>query len=919
MRNLKKVLALVIAFSMMLSVVAFAGYADVDADADYASAVELTSALGIFQGDENGNFNADKTITRAEMAAVIIRMQGLDAAAKASAGATEFADVAADHWASGYINLASQNGIIKGTGDGNFAPNDTLTYEAAVAMIVRALGFEPVAERKGGWTAGYVAVANSYKVTEGAAATATRGNLAILVANAMDTPMMDQTSYGSDEKYEVLDGKNDRDYRTLLTDMDVSVINGVVGAKDGTSVTIAVAEDSKDGNFKIQANGKAKDYDFEIGESNVLAYQDQQVDAYVLKDGRTYTVLAVIPSNVGETFEILSDDLVAHANGKLEYYVDAANSNKTKEIKVAADVPVEFNKGADTKTLADFIGENGLKDVELVFIENTGDSTFDKVIATQYVSDVVSYVDAARDRLSLKNASTITFDFENEDATIILVDDKDNEIALEDLAEGDVVAIVADNTKPARYEEYIKVIKLANAAVEGTVDETYTSNGVEYIVIDGQEYPKAIGDDLEAGTEGIFYIGLTGKVIYFDGSLVGENYAYILEGAIANGAFTNDQWQLKLLTKDGVETFDIRKNSHDDIAAYIVANFLENKDAQKFIFDTADKNADTFNGKLNQARLVTYKVDGNGDIKELAPVAGYKLDDKGEETTELNVLETFNKLTDEYNADAQRIAKQLIEDDVVIFNVSGKDAKDAQVTDISYLVDEASYTGFVGTNDDAENVVMVITDLESVYTEDTGFAVVTKISTGRNDEGEEVTKISYVQNEEEGVITLDDDTDCENATDVELAIGDAFMFVADGEGLVSKYKVIATLDGNAKNNKVFKLTAEAEDAENNFGENTEIVKGYILNEKYESTSKGEVITVGADTYVIRGTAYKYTYNAVGRNTTIEVADFMADADYKAQDVKDSDTWYASPVLLRIVDGIVVDVYGTTARIAQIKQ
>jgi len=916
MRNLKKVLALVIAFSMMLSVVAFAGYADVDADADYASAVELTSALGIFQGDENGNFNADKTITRAEMAAVIIRMQGLDAAAKASAGATEFADVAADHWASGYINLASQNGIIKGTGDGNFAPNDTLTYEAAVAMIVRALGFEPVAERKGGWTAGYVAVANSYKVTEGAAATATRGNLAILVANAMDTPMMDQTSYGSDEKFEVLDGKNQRDYRTLLTDMDVYVATGVVGAKEADEVTFDITEDSICETFEAKTSDSAEE-SFVIGESNILAYQNQHVDAYVLKDGRDFVVLAVVPSNVGETFEILSDDLVAHANGKLEYYVDAANSNKTKEIKVPADVEVEFNKGADTKKLADFIGEKGLKDVELVFIENTGDSTFDKVIATQYLSDVVSYVDAARDRLSLKKESTITFDFENEDATIILVDDKDNEITLEDLAEGDVVAIVADSSRPARYTEYIKVIKLANAAVEGSVDETYTSNKVDYIVIDGQEYPKAAGlkDKLEAGTEGIFYIGLTGKVIYFDGSAVGENYAYILEGAIANGAFTNDQWQLKLLTKDGVETFDIRKNSHADIADYIVDSFIGTSGAKKFIFDEANEGT-TMNGKLNTARLVTYKLDGNGDIKELEPVTGTNAFDKS--------------TTGEYNADAQRINKQLIEDDVVIFNVSGTYAKDAQVNDISYLVDEASYTGFVGKNDDDENVVMVITDLESVFTEDTGFAVVTKISTGKNEEGEEVAKITYVQNEEEGVITLDDDSELINADQtLELEIGTPFMFVADGAGLVSEYMIVATLESNfdeddneIKNTKKFVLTAEAINAEvdgvklDAFGENTEFATGYILNEKYESTSKGEVITVGADTYVIRGTAYKYTYNAVGRNTVIEVADFMADADYKAKDVKNSNTWYASPVLLRIVDGVVVDVYGTTARIAQ---
>ena len=56
MRNLKKVLALVVAFSMMLSVVAFAAYPDVPADADYADAVELLSALDIIKGDDLGNF-----------------------------------------------------------------------------------------------------------------------------------------------------------------------------------------------------------------------------------------------------------------------------------------------------------------------------------------------------------------------------------------------------------------------------------------------------------------------------------------------------------------------------------------------------------------------------------------------------------------------------------------------------------------------------------------------------------------------------------------------------------------------------------------------------------------------------------------------------------------------------------------------
>ena len=355
MRNLKKVLALVIAFSMMLSVVAFAGYNDVDADADYAGAVELLSALNIIKGDDQGNFNPDNTITRSEMAAIICRAKGLEDAANGAKGPTAFTDVAADHWASGYVNLASQNGIIAGYGNGLFGPEDTLTYEAAVAMIVRALGFEPMAAQKGGWSAGYVVVANTYKITEGADASATRANVAILMANAMDTPMMDQTTYGADAEYEVLDGKKDREYRTLLTDMDIYVAEGTVDAKDETTVTFTAEETHDDGETFVED----KEYTFEIGSSNIADYMHQYVDAYVQIDGRDKIVVAVVASNVGETFTLLSDDIYAinpvlgskdEVTGyEVEYYGDSANNNKIKTLKVVANPTVEYNKGAEQK------------------------------------------------------------------------------------------------------------------------------------------------------------------------------------------------------------------------------------------------------------------------------------------------------------------------------------------------------------------------------------------------------------------------------------------------------------------------------------------------------------------------------------------------------------------------------------------
>ncbi len=927
MRNLKRVLALVIAFSMMLSVVAFANYADVDADADYAGAVELLSALDIFQGDENGNFNPDNTITRAEMAAIIIRAKGLESAANASKGATMFPDVAADHWASGYVNLASQNGIIMGTDEGLFDPNGTLTYEAAVAMIVRALGFEPVAQKKGGWTAGYVVVANSYKVTEGAAANATRANLAILMANALETPMMDQTSYGSDEKYEVLDGKGGRDYRTLLTDMDIYVATGIPGEKDVDEIVFDVTEDSDCGTF-VAKKDDTEEETFTIGESDIALYQNQQVDAYVLKDGRDYIVKAVVASDIGETFELLSDDIAEVGEAKdgvieVEYYVDAANSNKTKTIKVKSTATIEYNKGAAEKTLKDFGGEKGEKDVELVFIENTGDSTFDYVVATAYISDRIDYVDAERDRITLKTIGrTVEFDFEDEEATIILVDDQGNELTVADFAEDDVVAVVADNAaNPARYEKYIKVVKLSNAAVTGTVDETFTSNGEEYIVINGEEYVSAYGDTLEAGDEGTFYIGLTGKIIDFDGSLAGANYAYILEGAIADGAFTGDQWQIKLLTEeDGIVTYDIKKDYHDEVVAYLAANAAdfdltpvyyaeddletEEVDETTIAYDVVE---DSFlwDGASNPgavSRLVEYAVNSKGEIKELVAAVG--------------TTKSFDVANDEYNEGTQAINGASLEDDVVIFNVSFDDVKDVKAADISFLVDEAKYTGFALKDEDAEYSVMVVSALESRFSVEEGFAIVTKVSTGKDAEGEEVVKVSYVQNEEEGVITFGDDSKNKGAAHT-LDIGDVFMFVADADGLVSEYIVIAEVDGDVL--KFVGDEATIEKALTTGKDATDLVLGYIENDKRVAKAKGEIITVAGTEYVVPGAAYKYTFNTLGRNDTIEISDFMYDADYyEVEYDKDGNATgneYACPVLIRLVEEEVVDVYTSNVRVA----
>jgi len=91
-------------------------------------------------GTDKG-FEAEKTLTRAETAAILVRAKGVtEDQVKSAAGATQFLDVPESHWATGYINLASSMQLIKGTGDGNFLPDKDVTYEELLAMLTRILG-----------------------------------------------------------------------------------------------------------------------------------------------------------------------------------------------------------------------------------------------------------------------------------------------------------------------------------------------------------------------------------------------------------------------------------------------------------------------------------------------------------------------------------------------------------------------------------------------------------------------------------------------------------------------------------------------------------------------------------------------------------------------------------------------------------
>lgn len=123
---------------------------------------------GIIVGYPDGNLHEDDEITRAEFAAVLCRAMGCENETENDdlKQKNYFPDVPAKHWAAGYVNFAYENGAISGFPDGNFYPEEKVTNEQVIKMLIGAWGYGDEAEKNGGYPNGYMKVAKEHGVLD---------------------------------------------------------------------------------------------------------------------------------------------------------------------------------------------------------------------------------------------------------------------------------------------------------------------------------------------------------------------------------------------------------------------------------------------------------------------------------------------------------------------------------------------------------------------------------------------------------------------------------------------------------------------------------------------------------------------------------------------------------------------------------
>ncbi len=720
MKNLKRTLALVVVFAMMLSTVAFAAVpADVQGT-EYEGDAALLGTLNIMTGDAGG-FRPNDTITRAEFAAIVSRVLGLENAAKASGGATNYNDVPATHWAAGYINLASSLQIINGYGDGNFGAEDPVTFEQALKMLVVALGYKDDADAKGGYPVGYMIVAAEKGLTddvEGVAGTpALRGVVAQLTANSLTVETQLKLTAGDDVEYKE-DG-------TLLEKLDITKSEGVITNADVDDEKVTINDGTDSDTYEV---GITDALDL-LGYNVEFYYDDDETLIMVVKKDNTELV---VPSEDIDEVVSSSDVLTVNYEDKENDEAESVTADATKLYYNTDKVKDGSDAGSDVDDEVAALSLTGVG--QWVFVDNDNDDEYDFVFATEYTTYVVDEVNEDDEAVYYKDGGSLDL---SDDDVIVDIKKDGSKVDYTELEEWDVLE-VAENSAG----DYIKVLVL-NDTVEGKISAF--AGGSEYLIgyANYSVLSNAVDEDgdtygVEVGDEGIFYLDFNGAIVAANLDAEGTDqyaYGYVITAYDAS-EYGVENYKVRMLNAAGDEVIL-------DLASTVKVDGTSRDEEDLSVNGSDELVAGTTN---IGAELVKYDMNANGEVNKI--LTADATDD---------FVESGDNVAAAYNEDTEKLGSFKITEDTIIFLVDGTDF---EVYDIASLEDNTSYdVTYYDAGSTKKPKAVLATDGSFSGSADAIIAVMVNNQKILNEDGDQVANlVTYVEEAYESFAEEDSDS-----------------------------------------------------------------------------------------------------------------------------------------------------------------
>ena len=648
MKNLKKILALVLAFACAFTMFAGAAFTD-QADIKVENeVVDTLIELGVINGYTDGSFKPNDTVTRAEMAKMIyvLRTGNSDASAYNN-DKTSFTDVNG-HWAAGFIKYCQSVGIIAGQSATKFAPDQTVTAQEAAKMLLVTLGYD--AQKAGlvgiNWASKTNALADENGLLDDVNTSFTgpcpRQYAAQLIYNAIDTP----TVVWRDDAYTNV---------TLLGDDNKTVGEKFMNLKKTTAVLEDVSKTSGKETFELTLDKSTVDENKTTDDKGKALYNFTNVkkDYSDLK----YQMVTVLYKN----------------NDKSKVYGVYATKDNTQQTGILKNLKMDGNKAKLDDTKYDLADKNTVYVNGKSWTENKKDSNNIKSFIDTYGNDSdTKYTNAAYMQptevkllatdgstdysiLNVKTFAVAKVTAVGSDYINVSFKKGDNTIASKSKLESDDW----DWYDGVKKNDYVVLTAAGNygtgnglvekaTVVTGKVNGTKSDDGV---AIDGEWYTMAgkKGNMVTRPNTGanVEMVVVNGYVYYTDttaGSI--DDIALLVEAAPKGGV--NSKWEGRLIFADGTDkVVEIEKKWDDKDDGATIVEFHEGNatnpnygtiKSKKFV-DSSDKEVVGSANTKAQPMLVSYEV--SKDVYTLTRLGAVNTDVKDAKDIETNGYDAY--------------------------------------------------------------------------------------------------------------------------------------------------------------------------------------------------------------------------------------------------------------------------------------
>ena len=572
MRNLKRALSLAMASIMVLGMmVVGAGAVSYDDFSDKDKivnddAVSMLVELNVINGKDDGSFDPEGIVTRAEMAKMIcVVLNGGKDPSLGNVSNYTYTDTVG-HWAAAYIEYCTTLGIVAGDGTGKFNPSNTVTGAEAAKMLLVALGFKSEIEGFTGanWAVNVNVRANqkglfdelSINPSEGL----TRDNAAQMVWNALDAGVVsyDYTLITDGSSITSSPTLIDNESKTLLTDkFKVAKLEGVIVANENATST-GTAVEKEDVTVLLltsdDADSKQDEGDtitLKTATAANLLGKSVTMFAKDWKNGAYQTVLGNPVVSSDNMIATISED--SDADDVKDALKDAGIKEVSKAVLVQNFIRAtdKDDKELTISGMADVAKLTG-NGIEVIVISNDNDNKADFVIRTKMIAGKVSAYNAkGNDGDGYITVTALTDNIAKADqiAGAEFADVKGSE----DLAKDDIVL-------------YYRVGDTFYAEKADSVNVTVTSTKGDDQIKDGSNTYKASAlsskydDDnntvlttaVEPDDEVTLYLDNFGYVVYTDAVTAADEYMFIT-GSDASVKSGFESLTIKGVLSDGTE------------------------------------------------------------------------------------------------------------------------------------------------------------------------------------------------------------------------------------------------------------------------------------------------------------------------------------------------------------------------------